>query len=131
MTSKFRIITLSSVVLLACATPNDTCGCSPLTFQTHFVGFVADGNGPVGGARVTASIFMEDCQAAATTVVYLAHNGAVVDSAGRYRFELRLWRPDTLCARLVARAASDSFVRDTVPVIVLGGDSVRVDFTFP
>jgi len=127
-----RLITILAVVgLLACVTPTGGCACSPPTFQIHFVGFVTNDGGPVLGSSVTASVLDTDCQSRAGALSYLAPNGSLVDSTGHYRFELQTWRPDTLCARLVARSASDSSVRDNVLVSIPPTDTVRVDFTLP
>ena len=80
---------------------------------------------------MTASVLDADCQSKAVALTYLAPNGSVVDSTGHYRFELQTWRPDTLCARVVARNAVDSVVRDSVSVPIPPVDTVRVDFTLP
>ena len=119
------------VIVLACGTPTSTCGCSPLTYQIHFVGFVTSPQGSASGARVLASVRDTDCQSVAGAVAYLAPNGALVDSAGHYRFELQTWRPDTLCARIVARASADSAVRDSVPVPIPSSDTIRIDLALP
>ena len=85
---------------------------------------------------MTASVLDTDCRSKAVALQYLAVNGSVVDSTGRYRFALYTHRPDTLCARLVARAGTDSTVRDSVSVPIptlefAVEDTVRVDFVLP
>jgi len=131
MTSRFRTITCMAVALLACGTPTGGCSCSPpRNYEATLVGVVISGNGPVVDAEVTAAIFSADCQAASREPVY-AQRHDTVDSNGHYRFFLQTRRPDTLCARLVAHAGTDSVVRDQVPVITPGTDSVHVDFLFP
>ena len=131
VTGKRAVTAILFVILLACGTPTGGCSCSPLTYQIHFVGFVTKNQAPVTGTRVTASVLDTDCQSTAGALAYLAPNGAVIDSTGHYRFELQTWRPDTLCARLVARAGTDSAVRDSVRVQIPSVDTVRVDFTLP
>jgi hypothetical protein len=131
VTTKFAITTVAFAAVLACGTPTGGCGCSPVPpVETHLVGLVTNGNGPVTDAQVTARVFPEDCPSVGNTRVY-AHREAVVDAAGHFDFQLETRQPDTLCARLVARSASDSIVRDSVRVFVLGNDSTRVDFVFP
>jgi len=131
MTGRFWTITSMAVALLACGTPTGGCGCSPPpNYEAALVGLVTNGNGPAVDAEVTAAIFSADCQAASRGPVY-AQRHDTVDSNGHYRFFLQTQRPDTLCARLVAHAGTDSLVRDQVPVITPGTDSVHVDFTFP
>jgi hypothetical protein len=131
MTPRQAITSVLFAIVLACGTPTGGCSCSPPDYQIHFVGFVMNSQGPVTGAQVTASVLDTDCQSTPGALVYLAPNGAVADSTGHYRFELQTWRPDTLCARLVARAATDSTVRDSVSVPIPPADTVRVDFSLP
>ena len=119
------------VLILACGAPTGGCGCTPFEYSTYFVGFVTKNTMPATGTRVTASVFETDCRSRAASVVYLAPFGAVVDSGGHYRFNLRTAVRDTLCARIVARSATDSVVRDSVSVLMGTVDTVRTDLTFP
>lgn len=131
MIPKYSIGAVALLLFLACATPTDSCGCSPREYQVHFVGFVMQGVDPATGAQVTAAVFDTDCQSKATAVSYLAVNGSAVDASGRYRFEVSTWRADTLCARVVARLEADSAVRKDVPVPIPSTDTVRVDLQLP
>ena len=129
MPSKQVLLVLGVIAFLACGTPTGGCSCQSFTYQSHFVGFVTASAGPVSGTRVTASVYARDCRSTAGSLSYLAANGALTDSLGRYRFEFQTSRADTLCARLVAHTASDSSVRDSVAVQI-PPDTVRVDFAF-
>lgn len=130
MVYKIGFITLTVACLLACDASTG-CGCSPTAYEAEILGFVTNNAGPVVDARVTAVISSSDCQDAAVEPVY-ASRATTVDSTGRYRFSVGTPRADTLCARLVAHAGSDSVVHERVPVVVTPSyDSVRVDFTFP
>lgn len=130
MSKNVGFIAFTVVALLACRTTTG-CGCSPpISYEADIVGFVMNGGGPVVSARVTTVISSSDCHAASVEPV-TAMRETTVDSTGRYRFTVETRRADTLCARLVAHAASDSVVHERVPVITSHYDSVRIDFTFP
>lgn len=129
MLDKLGFITFTVCALLACDATT-SCGCSPPIYEADIQGFVTNNTGPVVDARVTAVISSTACQGAAVEQVY-ASRDTTVDSTGRYRFIIATGRADTLCARLVAHAGSDSLVRDQVSVVTPSYDSVRVDFTFP
>jgi len=131
MPSSRLFVSIALAAFLACATPTGGCSCSPPNYQIHFVGFVTNTGGAVVGARVKASVFDVDCHSAPGSVAYLAPDGSLTDSTGHYRSELQTSFADTLCARLVARTASDSSVRDSVSVRIPSADTVRVDLTFP
>jgi hypothetical protein len=129
MLDKLGFITFTVCALLACDASTG-CGCSPAIYEAGIQGFVTNNTGRVVDARVTAVISSAACQGAAVEPVY-ASRDTTVDSTGRYRFIIATGRADTLCARLVAHAGSDSLVHDQVSVVTPSFDSVRVDFTFP
>jgi len=134
MRTRIWIGSAALAVLVACF-PTGVCGCSEPYYWGVVVGFVRDNAGSLTSATVRASVRDKFCQAVAPVRTYVAFDSsvAVTDSVGRYRFEFWNWRPDTVCVRLVATRTglADSSVRDSLKIPLVGGDSLRADFSLP
>jgi hypothetical protein len=113
-------------------TPTGGCGCTPAPFDAGVVGFVQTSVGAPADAVVTAAVRDKLCKSPAAAVEIFPDTGARTTSLGRYHVELIAWRPDTICARLVARSGADSSVRDSLVVALTRGfDTVRIDLALP
>lgn len=90
-----RTIPWASIVvamLLACASPTDSCGCSPAPLMAVLIGEVTDPVGTaVAGATVRAELAAPGC---ATTQESLGT--ATSDAAGQYRVDLAMYGSATL-----------------------------------
>jgi hypothetical protein len=121
-------------VLVACIWPTNLCGCSPVEYPGHVVGFVRDTTGSPAIATVIASVRDRQCRAARPGVmIFQGLAGVETDSTGRYYIELLASAPETVCVRLVARrtGSADSTVRDSLRISLVRGDTLRADFTLP
>jgi hypothetical protein len=107
-----RRILMAGVVLAACTTPTDACGCLLRPPWGILAGRVTRADGtPAAGASLALQARYHDCAAPAYPVT--SSPGGVVLPAGAFRLEID---GAPACVRLVARAegSADSVVADGV-----------------
>jgi hypothetical protein len=142
MSSRFTVLAVTLLALVASCFPTDVCGCTPPLGVGTLAGIVQRTEGrPVPGALVRVEASLRGCQWTESDLV--DPNVTTAGPAGHYRYELRAYTPsDTACLRLTAIDTAGAS-RDSVSVAGIRmrlipswgtkqrPDSLRVDLLLP
>jgi hypothetical protein len=133
---------LGIALLLACASPTEVCGCSPVpSYVVRVVGTVRSaGDGALRGVRMAARGTVGPCSASSRGS-FSADALLPTDAAGRYELlvsPVAAQAGDTVCVQLVARrivgGVVDTLLSPSVAIAARSSppfDSARVDFLYP
>lgn len=121
-------------MLLACVSPTESCGCSPMPLMAVLMGEVTDPMGTaVAGAIVRAELAAPGCAATKESL-----GTATSDAAGHYRVDLAMYGPATVgdCLHVWAEPPAGTALLSSVAVpfsIVFSQppatDSVEINLT--
>lgn len=142
--NRLVVSTSLALLILACTSPTDVCGCALSIGLGTIAGVVTDGaSAAVANTEVRVEARIFGCQASPANGS-LSPSVTRTDAAGRYRIGIQAVAPtDTACIRVVARRPrTDGGGTDSVVVAGLRmrlvsstgkarPDSVRIDLRLP